>query len=1076
MIEIYIGAPILHESERNLLSALHDHITITNLSCIVLANLELKGRQFDFVVLTPSGVHVVDAKSVSSPVKGDINGSWHRLLPNEQWGYYKNGYHQVLDCKNLLRNVMPGISPGFYPEAHVVFVDCIPEGSNITKGDFKASVTDIAGFLRDIEKIRKKPWPLDRWRDFAEALKLMKVELHEAFDDSDSELIQRYRFGFIQDYQSEAAKLISEDDAQLQNMLFSAKNGTGCFISGPSGCGKTLIAKKLAVELSKEGAIVFFLSAKIFNGSFSDTLRTEVSLVSDSNYRTLLKVLLKRGLNPYFVIDGLNEMPKELTKIALRGLKVLARRYNAKIIATSQVAPPNSLSALETFEVSEPSSCLKKRIAENVSPKLSQAAIQVLSSINSGLEAEVVGKMQSDLGKNTTRLILLDQYIRFLLGKNARTGSALLRCFSTWLIDRIIFSVAETEFDIYMIKNGFTLQNCDDVFDTNILVIRAGRVSFSHEMYYYVSASHAYVFDASEDPKAIGKKLNTPVYRLLAIDVISAIEDKNVCTSILEYIDNSRLLADAADGYLGEIAEQAGLSLLKQASIRVQSDITFAKLSIVFNEGVGWVDWEVVKTEFLPEEKAQFHAIGIRAVRGTGIEDYLSLCRFMDAHLKRENTRLRELARDNKISLRSESFRLAYLGFGSKISFSIVSEGTRGYLEPKKILQKFDLMTLSSGELYFVLECSGVSDNRTKAWFAEEIIDIITNRFRYEPYHVKLSILNNACLDESLGRDIIDRLIDGIEEIDPNTLGPFGGSIILDTLDALGALEKEAESHREYVKNEVKKALDGDENEDSYEQALGVYGATYDHPFCHIYGEEISSLPLDTLHELYRRALQAPSAKQSFSLTMLAEEVAQLDDSRDDYIFNQFAGLPTKNHSLPQYEVATFVLAVRFLARHELPLPSVEINDDSDLCFDALRKIIYSLQSQSSGSTFLTCNGWRDLEKCPPLLVTSCLKEVVDAISPSSGFNHQGCSKIFPPIDFLEGSSKELLVIVRNFVALGEPAKTRYGHDDDNATGYAFYIIGKHGDRSDLMALRHLIDSPKLAEGALGAIKLIEAG
>ena len=1060
MIEIYIGAPIFHESERKLLSALHDHITTTNLSCIVLANLEFEGRQFDFVVLTPSGVHVVDAKSVSSPVKGDINGSWHRLLPNEQWGYYKNGYHQVLDCKNLLRNAMPGISAGFFPEAHVVFVDCIPEGSNITEGDFKASVTDTAGFLRDLEKIRKNPWPLERWRDFAEGLKLTKVELHEAFDDSDSELIQRYRYGFIQDYQPEAERLIPEDDTQVQSMLFSAKNGTGCFISGPSGCGKTLIAKNLAVELSKEGSIVFFLSAKIFNGSFSDALRTEVSLVSDSNYRTLLKVLSKRGVNPYFVIDGLNEMPKELTKIALRGLKVLARRYNAKIIATSQVAPPSSLSALETFEVSEPSSCLKKRIAENVSPKLSPAAIQVLSSINSGLEAEVVGKMQSDLGKSSTRLILLDQYIRFLLGKNARTGSALLRCFSTWLIDRI-FSVAETEFDIYMIKNGFTLQNCDDVFDTNILVIRAGRVSFSHEMYYYVSASHTYVFDASEDPKAIGKKLNTPVYRLLAIDVISAIEDKNVCTSILEYIDNSRLLADAADGILGEIAEQAALSLLKQASIRVTSDITFAKLSIVSNEGAGWVDWEVVRTEFLPEEKAQFHAIGLRAVRGTGIEDYLSLCRFMDAHLKSENTRLREFARDNKISLRSESFRLAYLGFGSKISFSIVSGGTRGYLEPTKILQEFDLTTLSSGELYFVLECSRVSDNRNKVWFAEEIIDIITNRFRYEPYHVKLSILDNACLDKSLGRDIIDRLIDAIEKIDPNTLGLFGGSTILDTLEALGALEKEAESQREYVKNEVKKALDGDENEHSYEQALGVYGAIYDHPFCHIYGEEVSSLPLDTLHELYRRALQAPSAKQSFSLTMLAEEIAQLDDSRDDYIFNQFAGLPTKNHFLPQYEVAAFVLAVRFLARHKHPLPPVEINDDSDLCFDALRKIIYALQSQLSGSTFLTCNGWRDLEKCPLLLVISCLKEVGDAMSPSGGFNHQGCSRIFPPINFLDVSSKELLLIIRNFVALGEPAKTRYDHDDDNATGYAFYIIGKYGDRSDLIALRDLIDSPK---------------
>lgn len=1075
MIEIYIGEPISHESERKLLNALHAHVNTISLSCIVFANFEFEGRQFDFVVLTRSSVFVADAKSISSPIKGEKNGPWARRLPNGQWGTYKNAYSQVLDCKNRLRNRMSNVPAGFFPEGHVVFVDDIPSGSSITMGDFKVSVTGLTDFLGTISKVRTNPWSFERWRNFAVAQNLIKVQLHEAFDDRGSELIQRYRFGFIQDYQSEAERWLPEDDLQALDLLSAAKNGIGLFINGPSGCGKTLAVKSLAVDLSKEGFIVFFLTAKTFNGSFSGALHTEVSLVSDSNYIALIKALSKRGVNPYFIIDGLNEMSEDLSKVALRGLKTLARRYGAKVIVTSQATAPSSLSALEVFEFSEPSSHLKLKIAESFSKNLSLGAIQVLSSVKSGLEAEIVGRIQTDLDKDTTRLILVDQYIRHRLGRSARAGSALLRCFATWLMEKVVFSVAETEFDIYMARHGFTMQNCDDVLNATILVRRAGRLSFSHEMYYYACASHAYILDASENPKVFGKMLNTPVYRPLAVDILSAIEDEVVCRSLLESTDNSSLLADAADGNLGRIVEKAALYLLHQASEQVMSDISNARLKIDFHENTRTLCWEEgIQTDFSPEESAQYQAIGLRAARGTGVENYLSLCRMMDEHLKSEVSRLSEIAQVNKIPLRSESFQLAYLGFGSKFSFSIAAGSTSGYFEQKSMLQELKISTLSSGELYFVLESQSVSYWRDKVWFAEEIINIVTNRLRYEPYHVKLSILSNSYIDASLGQDIINRLIEAIEGVDPNTLGVWGGSIIFDALGALGGLEQEAESYREYVKNEVKMALDGEGSDSSYEKALGVYDAIYDHPYSRIFDEELYSLPLSSLHKLYRRALRAPSSKQSFGLTSLAGEVAQIDDSGDCNIFSQFAELPTKSHVFPQNEIAVFVLAVRFLARHGHPLPPVEITDGIDLCFDALRKIIYVLQPQLPSSISVIRRGWCDLEKCRLPHVISCLKEVFDALLSPPVMSDLKASKIYSRINIVEACSKEVLHLGRKFIALRELAKTRHGHDDRSATAFAFNIIGEYGDRSDLRDLRDLMGSPKLAEHALKAIKSIE--
>lgn len=563
-------------------------------------------------------------------------------------------------------------------------------------------------------------------------------------------------------------------------------------------------------------------------------------------------------------------MSEKFTNITLRGLKALARRYNSKIIATSQLTPPASLVALEVFEVSEPSLNLKQRIAESASAKLRATAIQVLPVVNSGLEAKIIGEIQSKLANNATRLNLLDQYMRHLLGKNARRGASLLRYFASWLMDKTAFSISETEFDIQMTRNGFSLDDCDALFDANILIQRGGRVSFVHEMYYYACASHEYTFTASSDPKSVGKTLNTPVYRPLASDVISAIETESACIDVLKYIVDANLLTDAADGKLGRTAERAAQKLLKDALDQVLSDIESARLNIWFHDKIWHVGWNVsVKTEFLPEERAQYQAIGLRAARGACVEEYLSLCRSMDQRLSDERFLLQEQARDNKIALRSESFRLTYLAFGSGISFSIVAGSTKNNFAQKQnsiFSQQRKLSVLSSGELYFFLEHSQFSDNRDEEWFAEELIEIIANKFRYEPYHVKLSILHNAGLVGNVSLNIINRLISEIETIDTNSLGWFGSTAIIDALRSLGAFEKQAETERKAIRKEIKTATEGIDDKSAFEHALGVYGATYDHPFDWIFCEEIYELPPNLLHKIYRRALQAPNIKQSFSL------------------------------------------------------------------------------------------------------------------------------------------------------------------------------------------------------------------
>ena len=65
--------------------------------------------------------------------------------------------------------------PSFYPEASVVFVPEIPPGSELTAGDFKASIigrNDVGSRLREVHR---NCWDLAKWRAFAAHHRLSRL-------------------------------------------------------------------------------------------------------------------------------------------------------------------------------------------------------------------------------------------------------------------------------------------------------------------------------------------------------------------------------------------------------------------------------------------------------------------------------------------------------------------------------------------------------------------------------------------------------------------------------------------------------------------------------------------------------------------------------------------------------------------------------------------------------------------------------------------------------------------------------------------------------------------------------------
>ena len=456
----------------------------------------------------------------------------------------------------------------YYPDACVVFAGALPAGSEITPGDFKARVVTLTDFLADFatSTATQPPWGLDQWHAFAASLSLAAVSLEEAVGGDqvrrDLERLRFYNAAVAEEYGRSGDRWLHEEG--VPNALErAASDGGGCVIVGPSGCGKTLAAKALSSRLAAAGSPVLFFAAKDFAGEWAKAVRREIGLLTDDSPSALLRTMARAEHPVFLIVDGINELAGS-EALALRGLRALARRLDAKVVLTSQ-GPVAGFDGLPAFAVSRPSPALKKRIAERDGRRVSGAVADLLKAVGSGFEAEMIGDVGASLAGEVTRLALTDQYIRTRLGAHARGGALGLRCFAVALHGDVAFSMAETRFDDFMREEGVAFDACDAMFAAGLLVRRVSRVSFSHEMILNGCAAFGLANAAVQDPETLGARLSTPLLAPLAGEIVTAVEDSTVSLRLLGSATSSALIAAAAAGDLGSVAAANARKLIQAA-------------------------------------------------------------------------------------------------------------------------------------------------------------------------------------------------------------------------------------------------------------------------------------------------------------------------------------------------------------------------------------------------------------------------------------------------------------------------------------------------------------------------------
>ncbi|MGO9358301.1 MAG: NERD domain-containing protein [Xanthobacteraceae bacterium] len=1082
--KIYIGGQIDHASERKFLAFIVSWLEEQKIPSVILANVEIDGRQIDCIVATACSVSVVEVKTSRLPIRGDINGSWSRLSASGEWKNYTNAYQQTVGAKNRVRDAMQAAKPvgDFYPDGYVVFTSPIPKGSEVTPGNFKALVTTIDLFPRQIKTAGASPWVITDWEAFARTLKLSLVTLNQAIADVEArkalDLLKHYADAVASEYGRDGERWLPETEEQRDELMNAAVADAGCFVSGPSGCGKSLMAKWLAAKFSAEGHPAFFLAAKNFIDSWAGTLRREVGLLADCASADLYRAVARSDRPVFLIVDGINEFGAAAAE-ALRGVRALARRMEARLIVTGQDEKPEEFGGLRSVSIARPSLELKRRIAQSVGGDLTPTALEVLRAVGSGIEARLVGQIGGDLKANATRLLLVDQYIRKRLGEHARAGSFGLRRLANTLHAQVAFSMAEPIFDEFMRAQGLSFAECDKLFTADLVVRRAGRVSFSHEMILNACAAFDLAQTAATNPESFGQRLSTPILEPISGDVIAAIEDASVCRAVLSEVMSSSLLAEAVGGHFGPIATSTALELLKETTDACIAEIRSARLALSKDGDAVRIEWEEgSRHKWTFAEEARLQAVGCRAVLGPGIEIFLNLCAEMDARLASERLRWADFARQEQYPIRSQSFALTYYGFGKSIGFTEVARSTQRGFEPLSEEYKaypFKLEQITSGQLHFLMEGRRVFFDGDDSRFAEDLIYLFRERFRWEPYHVQLVMLNSIGYARRAPQELIDRLVEAINalEVKPGNWGI--NSSVIDALKMLGALDGDAEDSRAQVKAELASVLVDDDAAADNDLALSLCMRMFDHPFDSIYAEEIYDLDEEVRRRLYRRALRASDVKSSTSLSWLVKEVASFADPEDASLLRPLTGLPSRTNPFVQEEWGAFAVATRFVGRHHAELEPIDSTTPEERCLVELRSLIYAVEAKHEADAMDARLAWQRLHQMPAQLVVGCLSEVQTALFERS--YQADRVEAYPPLDLAGAYPLDCLTVSRRFIDDGTNAQFYHQvPDNESSMSFAFNTVGVYGDRSDVERLRSRSGAHRFARHALAALKRLDAG
>lgn len=1089
-IRIFIGARLEHKSEHDCLRAVHAALMQSHRWAYVFANFNVSGRQLDLAIFTETTTLVIEAKGYTQPMLGGMSGPWEQRGP---YGAKRigNAYDQVLGAKNALRDEMWGITQvDGYPNGLVAILPDIPADSDLTYGDFKASV----GGERSITQMLSQRSGALLTEELCEALaRRLRLEAIASVDAALNEQVlmatrscATYLTAFAEFYGPQATKLLGDWYVHEESAValadvqaMAAESAGGVLVRGPSGCGKTLLATSCAISCMERNCIPIFLSAKDFEGHLRGLLDGEVALLNSRSVRSLISASKLLGKRIILFLDGYNECRDDLKVALTRSLRAFALRFGAGLVVSTQhdLSRPELLS-MRTVIVKRPSDELKAALAR-VEELGDQAGncMSLLQVTRSGLEADLVGQAGSLLPVGASRFALFDAYSRIKLGIAPSEGIRVLSALASILAERACFSISIREFDRLGDSVGLSREARDVLFRSQLLYLRGARVSFVHELFYAAFAAEAVIRKAGGDASQIQSALKSPRFHSSRSFIIGGVEDDRVTQDILERNTDQDLLAACCHGECGAFAQfivKRRIEAILDAMIAEAQGIGFQLI------GEGWDGVTVAATSLrldIKDCQSYLHAIGQCLMEGQYLDAVMAACKYMDEAIANAAREFFAEAKLKKIPLRHALFSQAYVMHRTAAISQLVNFIHSGYLSSRRQrirefgdeLRKAWSSAETPGQFYLLIGLTKFTMYHNEA--APYVVRLLQN-IRSYPYHLQLDLIDFTQYlreaEEPYRTELIEALQASIDK-----LGVMMNTMIFEALRALGALQEEANNYVEVVQREIQDALSA-EGPEADQAAWGVFSRQFDHPFDSSYWEEVQEL--DDVRRKLLLTKACRGAANSF-LSFLGILIRQLSEFNDPTVASAIApwtALPDVKNFMPQDAIEVFVAAHESLGHLGVGLPEVrgEASTNAERTLLACGELLYwssrrdVKHPQTSNHTHTARTILLDHSAC----ASAGVLYLTTSRMISNDGERKSLIKEYP--DLAVAICREALKRREEQVSFYESGLLG---DAKSIAAFSIQVLGYLGNSDDLHALRGLCDHEHYGVGALDAIKKIEA-
>ncbi len=1102
-MEIYVGDLLENESERLVFEKLVGYFSSSD--AIILANVNLNGRQIDFIVATNALTLVIEAKGYTRPLRGMCNGPWSVLVASGEWKETSNLYLQTLGAKYALRDSMREFSHAevYYPDAVLVFAPEIPRGSQLCPSDHKVEILGLPDLGYLLSKQRTNCWDIEQWKRFAEHHALKKVSTPAAsFDPKISKaqtIISSYGNAFMRTYGFESVMVPvpcqSGDGEILSTDLVTliANDQRSVILTGPSGCAKTLIARNAALRFCELGGVPLLLPCKDYSGRLRTLMDVEVKLldVDGATHVVVASGLLQRKL--LLILDGYNECTESQRAVLTRSAKAFCKKYDASIFITSQISlEQEHLLSPEKFAVSEPSLETKIQIA-NLVPgcTISNDTELLLRSISSGLEASIVGDLSGQVSSQCGRYALFDSFARKRLGIQSTKGVQALSLIAGYLSENFAVSLSQRELDRFAASHGIETSVLETLVHQRLLIHRGDRLSFPHELFLNAFAAESLTRSASGNADTILESLDNPAFADCQEFLVGTIENDILLDQVLSKLRKSKLVVSIVLGNCGNDAREwmnARIRFLLEEMRRECANVRY----LLTQDGWEYVSFDPTSlTAWNPSEIAIFRAIPELLSNEILIEPLLEVVGELDHTMHNEWQRLLDDARKRKIPLRSGLFSISYVGGRNSspavtqacrsIGSSFYRDGDKEYSNLDQIiLERIRSDNISPGQSYLLLSLSRAVGPASKSLPRLTIFGI--RRFwESAPYHLKVELMQGA--EWSAIRASTDEKVELIQLIEslPHTNNIGVSSSMIDALQRLGALDQAAEEHEASVAEHLNTILNSPETKEWCTVALHLYNSQFDHPYDSAYCQVVGELAEgDRKRFLMMAAKGATFADSTFFLSSLIIDLVALRHPPTGEILNFWIQIPAPDSFDPYHAVEAFVAAHVGIAILGTELPprdptNCPAGEALALCGD----VIYW-----SSRNDISLNERRRMS-CPAIESLSALSPVV-AIEAIWQCDRMFANGIFESAyDSLKNTKRSIRenfpsdVCTISRSSLQAPSSASHGYFERQIgveTGhlkFAIEIIQDFGSSADLPLLRQYVSHNLFGEQAVRAIKVI---